>query len=196
MTDESNPRSLAYQLMTLDDHIETLPRTGSLPAAHRRTRASRSRRSPSVRLADVRALSITRRRRASDRCLDVLLAQLELAAPRLAESLTRSYSDPRPTVPIPRRRRVRRHSAAVVETVHMRYRVTHVTSYTYEDAVSVSHNEARVTPRRTPGQAPGTDAAARRADARGARVRDSTTSATRCTFSRSKKRTRGSASPR
>jgi transglutaminase-like putative cysteine protease len=36
----------------------------------------------------------------------------------------------------------------------MRYRVTHTTSYTYEDEVSVSHNEARVTPRRTQGQAP------------------------------------------
>jgi transglutaminase-like putative cysteine protease len=36
----------------------------------------------------------------------------------------------------------------------MRYRVTHTTSYSYEDAVSVSHNEARITPRRTPGQIP------------------------------------------
>jgi len=36
----------------------------------------------------------------------------------------------------------------------MLYRVTHVTAYAYEDRVSVSHNEARVTPRRTPGQLP------------------------------------------
>jgi transglutaminase-like putative cysteine protease len=36
----------------------------------------------------------------------------------------------------------------------MRYRVTHITTYSYEDAVSVSHNEARITPRRTPGQSP------------------------------------------
>jgi transglutaminase-like putative cysteine protease len=36
----------------------------------------------------------------------------------------------------------------------MRYRVTHVTAYTYEDHVSISHNEALVTPRRTAGQAP------------------------------------------
>jgi transglutaminase-like putative cysteine protease len=36
----------------------------------------------------------------------------------------------------------------------MRYRVTHITSYAYEEAVSVSHNEARITPRRTPGQNP------------------------------------------
>jgi transglutaminase-like putative cysteine protease len=36
----------------------------------------------------------------------------------------------------------------------MRYRVTHTTTYAYEDAVSVSHNEARITPRRTPGQSP------------------------------------------
>jgi transglutaminase-like putative cysteine protease len=36
----------------------------------------------------------------------------------------------------------------------MRYRVTHTTTYTYEEPVSVSHNEARITPRRTLGQAP------------------------------------------
>ncbi len=36
----------------------------------------------------------------------------------------------------------------------MRYRVTHTTTYAYEEAVSVSHNEARITPRRTAGQAP------------------------------------------
>jgi transglutaminase-like putative cysteine protease len=36
----------------------------------------------------------------------------------------------------------------------MRYRVTHTTRYAYEQPVSVSHNEARITPRQTPGQAP------------------------------------------
>jgi transglutaminase-like putative cysteine protease len=36
----------------------------------------------------------------------------------------------------------------------MLYRVTHVTAYAYENKVSISHNEARVTPRRTPGQIP------------------------------------------
>jgi transglutaminase-like putative cysteine protease len=36
----------------------------------------------------------------------------------------------------------------------VRYRVTHTTTYTYEEAVSVSHSEARITPRRTPGQNP------------------------------------------
>ena len=36
----------------------------------------------------------------------------------------------------------------------MLYRVTHVTAYAYESKVSISHNETRVTPRRTPGQTP------------------------------------------
>ena len=36
----------------------------------------------------------------------------------------------------------------------MRYRVTHTTTYAYEEAVSVSHNEARITPRRTASQSP------------------------------------------
>jgi transglutaminase-like putative cysteine protease len=36
----------------------------------------------------------------------------------------------------------------------MLYRVTHVTAYAYEEPVSISHNETRVAPRRTPGQIP------------------------------------------
>src|ERR1041385_1818792 len=35
----------------------------------------------------------------------------------------------------------------------MRYRVSHSTAYSYEDFVSISHNEARLTPRRTVRQA-------------------------------------------
>jgi transglutaminase-like putative cysteine protease len=36
----------------------------------------------------------------------------------------------------------------------MLYRVTHVTAYAYEAKVSISHNETRISPRRTPGQTP------------------------------------------
>src|SRR5215831_3060093 len=35
----------------------------------------------------------------------------------------------------------------------MKYRVSHNTTYSYEDFVSISHNEARLTPRRTGRQA-------------------------------------------
>ena len=34
----------------------------------------------------------------------------------------------------------------------MKYRVSHSTTYAYEDFVSISHNEARLTPRRTARQ--------------------------------------------
>jgi uncharacterized circularly permuted ATP-grasp superfamily protein/uncharacterized alpha-E superfamily protein len=89
MTDESNPRSLVYQLFTLNDHIATLPRTDRSPLLAEAARIA-LRALSAVRLADVRALSDTDD--AGKRpLLDVLLADLERCAPELAESLTRTY---------------------------------------------------------------------------------------------------------
>jgi hypothetical protein len=36
----------------------------------------------------------------------------------------------------------------------MQYRVTHCTTYEYSEAVSICHNEARLSPRRTERQTP------------------------------------------
>jgi uncharacterized circularly permuted ATP-grasp superfamily protein/uncharacterized alpha-E superfamily protein len=89
LTDESNPRSIAYQLAALGAHIEKLPRADRSPRLPEEARIALSAMAK-TRLADVNALSAADA--GSGRpALDALLAELEQEAPQLAESLTRSY---------------------------------------------------------------------------------------------------------
>jgi uncharacterized circularly permuted ATP-grasp superfamily protein/uncharacterized alpha-E superfamily protein len=89
LTDETNPRSVAFQLARLDEHIRQLPRAeqtaGLSPIARTALRALAN-----VRLADVTVLA-----RAGDNKrrgkLDELLASLEEALPALADQLTLAY---------------------------------------------------------------------------------------------------------
>jgi len=89
LTDETNPRSVAYQLVAIDEHIRRLPRAegGAAlgPSARTALRALSS-----VRLAELPLLARTGptgRREA----LDTLLGALETDLPLLAEQLTLSY---------------------------------------------------------------------------------------------------------
>jgi uncharacterized circularly permuted ATP-grasp superfamily protein/uncharacterized alpha-E superfamily protein len=89
LTDESNPRSVSYQLAALGAHIERLPRADRASRLPEEARIALSALTK-TRLADVYALSNADA--ASGRpALDALLAELEHEAPHLAESLTRSY---------------------------------------------------------------------------------------------------------
>jgi uncharacterized alpha-E superfamily protein len=90
LTDETNPRSVAYQLVALHDHIGSLPRTerhvgGLSPSARTALRALSS-----VRLAELSVLARTgptgRRHE-----LEKLCAGLEEDLPLLADQLTLSY---------------------------------------------------------------------------------------------------------
>lgn len=88
LTDETNPRSLAYQLAVLSEHIEHMPRE-----ATQATRGLEQRLAVSIlnslRLSDVQRLSqveLGERRR-----LDKLLARLTVRLPRLAELISRKY---------------------------------------------------------------------------------------------------------
>jgi len=87
--DESNPRSVVFQLAALNDHIEKLPRADRSPLMPEEARIA-LRALSRVRLADVRALSNVDAL-GQRPVLDALLADLEHDAPALAESLTRSY---------------------------------------------------------------------------------------------------------
>ncbi len=89
MTDESNPRSVVYQLAALNEHIERLPRADRSPLLPEEARIA-LRALSRVRLADVHALAVSDPS-GQRPLLDALLAELEHAAPSLAESLTRSY---------------------------------------------------------------------------------------------------------
>jgi uncharacterized alpha-E superfamily protein len=89
LTDETNPRSIAFQLVAIDRHLAALPRSergaGLSSAARTALRALTS-----VRLADFTLLA---RVSASGRRekLDELLAALEADLPLFAEQLTLSY---------------------------------------------------------------------------------------------------------
>jgi uncharacterized circularly permuted ATP-grasp superfamily protein/uncharacterized alpha-E superfamily protein len=89
LTDESNPRSVAYQLLSLEEHIRLLPRANRSPLRPEEARIV-LRALARVQLADVHAL-VARGTGSPREPLDALLTELEHAAPALAESLTRSY---------------------------------------------------------------------------------------------------------
>jgi uncharacterized circularly permuted ATP-grasp superfamily protein/uncharacterized alpha-E superfamily protein len=89
LADESNPRSLAYQLAALADDVEHLPREANRPGRTAEQRLMLSSLT-ALRLADVRQLA------GFDECggrpaLDDLLGRLALALPSLSDAITHTY---------------------------------------------------------------------------------------------------------
>ncbi len=89
MTDESNPRSIGYQLVALSEHVENLPREQNEPllTAEQRTMLSAL---TGLRLADIDALSETDRDGAR-RQLDRLLGRLTQQLRTLSDGITHKY---------------------------------------------------------------------------------------------------------
>jgi uncharacterized alpha-E superfamily protein len=86
LVDEANPRSIAFQLVRLREHIDLLP--VSLQAIRRPTEARLALALlTAVQLADVRELT----RPGSRAELDLLLQDLSTNLTHLSESLTRAY---------------------------------------------------------------------------------------------------------
>jgi uncharacterized alpha-E superfamily protein len=89
LTDDTNPRSVVYQLLAIDEHLKHLPRTernASLsPASRTALRALTS-----VRLADWSTLSRSGSGGKREK-LDELLGALETDLPLFADQLTLSY---------------------------------------------------------------------------------------------------------
>jgi uncharacterized alpha-E superfamily protein len=89
LTDEINPRSIAFQLAALEGHV------ANLPVTNRSSRTSEEARTvlrvlTNIRLADVNAL-VARVGTDERQALATLLADVEAAAPSFGESLTRHY---------------------------------------------------------------------------------------------------------
>jgi uncharacterized circularly permuted ATP-grasp superfamily protein/uncharacterized alpha-E superfamily protein len=89
LTDETNPRSVVYQLVALEEHVQKLPRAQSRPLLTPEGKTA-LRALSSVRFADLEKLARPDAlgRRAY---LDELLAELEVALPLLADQLTLGY---------------------------------------------------------------------------------------------------------
>jgi uncharacterized alpha-E superfamily protein len=89
LTDETNPRSVAFQLARLDEHLRLLPHAerevGLSPVARIALRVLQA-----VRLAELSALARPSENRKREE-LDELLATLEEGLPALADQLTLSY---------------------------------------------------------------------------------------------------------
>lgn len=87
LADETNPRSIAFQLDRLDELLETLPRDTDaigLAPEQRIVRALRTR----IELADVHALC---RHRTGPEGLEALLAELATGLPQISDIIARSY---------------------------------------------------------------------------------------------------------
>jgi len=89
LTDESNPRSIAFQLVALEDHVVRLPGSKRSPRLSEEA-GTVLRTLTNVRLADVHTL-VVRAGKDERAQLAALLAEIELAAPSFAENLTRRY---------------------------------------------------------------------------------------------------------
>jgi len=89
LLDETNPRSVAFQLEALDDHLEKLPRDANEPAVSSQRHVVQEL-LVSLRLADITSLS--RRNRLGGRPeLEALLGRIAADLPKLTTSITRNY---------------------------------------------------------------------------------------------------------
>ena len=89
LLDESNPRSVAFQIAALDEHLERLPRDSAEPAGSREPLTVHGALAQ-LRLADV--ASLCRRSRRGDRPeLEALLERVADELPKLTTGITRTY---------------------------------------------------------------------------------------------------------
>ena len=89
LADDSNPRSLVFQLAALHAHVDNLPRDKAIPHLNPEMRITLGALS-SVRLMEIDSLCEARRDGVREK-LDTLLAQLDSDLPALSESVTRNY---------------------------------------------------------------------------------------------------------
>jgi uncharacterized alpha-E superfamily protein len=88
LTDETNPRSVAFQLAALAAHVENLPRDLSNPNRTQEQRIALSL-AASIRLAEIDALCVEQD--GMRKPLDALLVKLADLLPKLSDSLARHY---------------------------------------------------------------------------------------------------------
>ena len=163
LADETNPRSLAFQLVALAESIDRLPRDPALPGRSTEQRLVLANLTE-VRLADLDALARADEsgRRAR---LESLLARLEADLPVLSEVIAASYFSHLQTsrhlgsqARVTTSRRGSCRERARGDT--MLYKSIHTTIYDYVEPVSLCHNVFHLTARSGPWQTPAVERAA------------------------------------
>ncbi len=89
LTDETNPRSVLYQLIALSEHVEYLPRDRAMPSLSPTQRLT-MRLLTAVRLAEIDRLNLMSRNGTRSQ-LDALLMQLLADLPMLSDNITYHY---------------------------------------------------------------------------------------------------------
>ena len=89
MTDETNPRALAYQFVQINEHVEQLPRTGSQTGYSLEQKLAMSL-LHSIRIVDVQATAQLHGLGES-RQLEELCSNLESQLPKLSEAISHRY---------------------------------------------------------------------------------------------------------
>jgi uncharacterized alpha-E superfamily protein len=89
LTDETNPRSVAYQLVAIADHVDKLPRDRNQPLYERDQRLAMSA-LHTVRMLDVQELAGVNGQGDRD-ALDKLLRRLERRLPELSDAVSHKY---------------------------------------------------------------------------------------------------------
>ena len=160
LTDESNPRSVAFQLVNCAAHVEQLPREADEIEDSPETRARRSRCWSMVRSVDSQTLARDYHPGDAEQ-LDWLFTKLESTLPKLVGRGLAPLLVPRRSDAAAggnwRGRHLAQRAAELVrlgstEPAPMRYNIRHTTVYSYTDPVPVCHNLVHLAPRDTPAQ--------------------------------------------
>jgi uncharacterized alpha-E superfamily protein len=85
VTDDSNPRSIIFQLATIDDHVRVLPRETSMPLLSDEDRLS------AAALHHTRMITATQLAESPPRDVDRALTHVEHIIRQLADALTRKF---------------------------------------------------------------------------------------------------------
>ena len=136
LADETNPRSVAFQLALIDQHLAALPRDISHPDRNFDQRLLLKLRT-SIQLADfVELCSVApgREREEFHALLSGILEQIG----QLSEAIAQLYFS---------HAVVSQEISGIREEHEVKYRVTHSTRYGYDEAIPLSHNVVRMRPR-------------------------------------------------
>ena len=141
IADETNPRSLAFQVVALNDHVDSLPRDTMLPHLSPEQRLTTANLSM-MRLIDIDAVCKAGpdgKRTELDATLKRLIADMATLSDIISRCEYLSHAQTTRASSQPCHRRCR--SVCRPGGTRMKYRVSHSTTYLYSEMVLLCHNQ-------------------------------------------------------